>query len=475
LRGEAVTTLSDVYALGMTLYQLLSGTLPFGGGKSAYETVQRVVEGSAVAPSMAPGVDPARRRELRGDLDNIVLKAIAPDPARRYASVESLAEDVERYLGRRPVQARAGDWAYRAERFVARHRLAVALSSLLALTVAAAAVGLTVQTRQARLEAERSRRLADFLTHVMGLGYDRESGPFRSEGASARVIDAIRYAADRLPAELVGQKELEAHLRANIGHALEALGDTTAAEANLRRGLALVDAGRNPALAAELTGYLARKSELEGDGESAARQYREALHLLDAARGKVPAAVEIVLVLNAWNPALAPAEGDALLERGSRRAREVGETSPIYAQVPFDRGVVSWSRGHPEEALPEFRQALAILDAIHPRPLEECELRQVWGQLEMSRGNLEAAEPLMNESLPCLERALLPGEGHLMWAQLAHLILLVKQGHFKEAAGPLDALAAEIPKRRPKDRQLLAAALKWRAKALCRGGAACGK
>jgi len=475
LRGEAVTTVSDVYALGMTLYQLLSGTLPFAGGKSAYETVQRVVEGAAVAPSMAPGVNPARRRELRGDLDNIVLKAIAPDPARRYASAESLAEDIERYLSRLPVHARAGKWGYRAERFVARHRLAVALSILLALTVLAAAVGLTVQSRQARLEAERSRRLADFLTHVMGLGYDRESGPVRSDGASARMIDVIRYAADRLPVEMVGQPELEAHLRANIGRVFEELGDTAAAEVNLRRGLALVDARRNPALAAELTDYLGRKSELEGDYESAARQYKEALRLLDAARGTVPAEVESVLVLNAWNEAWPPSEGDALLDRGTRRAREVGETSPIYAQVPFDRGLLHWHRGHPEEALPEFRKALAILDAIHPRPLEECELRQVWGQLELGRGNLQAAEPLMAESLPCLERALLPGEAHLMWAQLAHLILLVKQGHFKEAAGPLDALVAEVPRRRPKDRAMLASAIRWRDKALCQGTGACGK
>jgi tetratricopeptide (TPR) repeat protein len=423
---------------------------------------------------MAPGVDPARRRELRGDLDNIVLKAIAPEPARRYASAESLAEDVERYLNRRPVQARAGNWGYRAERFVARHRLAVALSALLALTVVAAAVGLTVQSRQARLEAERSRRLAGFLTHVMGLGFDRESGPFRAEGASARVIDVVRYAADRLPAEMADQPELEAQMRANIGHALAALGDMAGAEVNLRRGLALVDARRNPALAAELTGHMARTSELESDDESAARQYKEALRLLDAARGRVTPAVESVLVLNAWNPSLPPAESDALLERGSRCAREVGEASPIYAQVLFDRGLVSWVRGHPEESVPRFRQALAILDAIRPRPIEECELRQVWGQMEMARGNLQAAEPLMAESLHCLERALLPGEGHLMWAELSRLKLLIKQGHFKEAAGPLDALVAEIPRLRPKDRELLANALKWRAKALCQGAAACG-
>jgi hypothetical protein len=81
----------------------------------------------------------------------------------------------------------------------------------------------------------------------------------------------------------------------------------------------------------------------------------------------------------------------------------------------------------------------------------------------------------MDGSLPFLERALLPGEGHLMWARLAHLILLVRQGHFKEAAGPLDALVAETAQRRPKDRKPFATALKWRAKAVWDGGAECGK
>ena len=475
LRGEPVTTLSDVYGLGMTLYQLVSGTLPFGlGPKSAYETVQQAVAGATIAPSAAAGVDPARRRELRGDLDNIVLKAIAPDPARRYASVEKLAEDVERHLNREPVQARAGNWAYLAGRFMARHRLPVALSTLLALTVAAAGVGLEVQTRHARLEAERSRRLADFLTHVMGLGYDSESGPFRSDGASARVLDVIRYAADRLPVEMAGQPEMEAQMRANIGHAIEELGDTAAAEVNLRRGLELVDAKRNPALAAELTGYLAQRSVLEGDDNSAKRQFREALRLLDAAHGTAPAVVESLLLGNAWTY-VSPAEAGPLLERELRRAREVGEASPVYALALFDHGMARWRMGHSEEGLSDVRQAVAILDAIHPRPIEDCEVRQAWGQKELLRGNLRDAKPLLDDSLPCLERVLLPGSIYLMQARLAQLKMLIEQSHYREAVGPLDAFIAEVRERHPKDQLLLGYALRFRSQALCQGRAGCGK
>jgi serine/threonine-protein kinase len=476
LRGEPVTTLSDVYGLGMTLYNLVSGALPFGTGpKSAYESVQQAVEGPTVAPSAAPGVPAARRRELRGDLDNIVLKAIAPDPARRYASVERLAEDIDRYLNRQPVQARAGNWPYRTERFIARHRLPVALCALLVLTVATAGVGLAVQSRHARLEAERSRRLADFLTHVMGLGFDRDSGPFRSEGASARVIDVIRYAADRLPIEMAGQPEMEARMRANIGHALEALGDMAAADANLRRGLALVDAKRNPALAAELTGYLARMSFLEGDDESAARGFREALRLADAAHGAMPAVAEGVLVLNASTMASSPAETAAFLERELRLGRQVGESSPLYAAALFDQGDQTFDRGSAEAGLREMRHALSIMDAIQPLPLEDCELRYVLGRKEMRRGNLREARQLVDQSMPCLERALLPGEAHLMWARITGLDLLIREGRFQEAVGPLDAFIAELSRLRPKDRQLPAYALRLRGQALCQGRPGCAK
>ena len=476
LRGEPVTTLSDVYGLGMTLYQLVSGALPFGQGpRSAYETMQQAVQGDTVAPSAAPGVPAARRRELRGDLDNIVLKALAPDPARRYASVGKLAEDVERHLNRQPVHARASTWTYRTERFIARHRLPVGLCALLALTVTVAAVGLAVQTRHARLEAERSRSMATFLTHVIGLGYDRDTGPMRSEGASTRVIDVIRYAAERLPVEMADQPELEAQMRANIGQVLVELGDTAAAEANLRRGLALVDARRNPALAAELTSHLARKSSLEGDDASAEREFHEAVRLRDRARGAMPAPADFALALNAAAAVSSPAEQDVLLGRALRIGRQAGERSPVYAEALFNRGMQTWARGRPDEGVRDIRQAMAVLDAIQPRPLEDCEGRHVWGQSEMVRGNLPLARQLMDDAMPCLERALLPGSTQLMWARLAQLKLLVREGHYQQATPPLEAIIEEISRWHPKNREMLASALRWRARALCQGRPGCAK
>jgi hypothetical protein len=183
----------------------------------------------------------------------------------------------------------------------------------------------------------------------------------------------------------------------------------------------------------------------------------------------VPEAVEGVLVLNAMPVVSSPAESTALLERGLRLGRQVGEASPVYAEALFDHGFHNWDSGRAEEALPEIHRALAIMDAVQPRPIEDCEGRHMFGQRLMVHGDLAAARKLMADSMSCLERALLPGSAHLMWARLGELELLVRERRFEQAIGPLDAFIDEIPRRRPRDREMLSYARELRRKALCQG------
>ena len=155
VRGERVTTASDVYSLGVVLYELLAGARPYRIESTEPTAILRVVlETEPRAPS---SVSPSRARELRGDLDAIVLKALRKEPERRYTAVEPLARDLRLHLDGLPVLARPDTIRYRTSKFVRRHRLAVAAAAFAVLALAA---GFAVSTRL-YLRAEGQRRLAD--------------------------------------------------------------------------------------------------------------------------------------------------------------------------------------------------------------------------------------------------------------------------------------------------------------------------
>lgn len=158
LRGEPVTTLSDVYSLGAVLYELLAGRRPFADLSATDQRAATISGRQVPKPSTAVCSDGRRgdpgklRRRLRGDLDAIVLKALAAEPRERYGSVRELAADVERHFEDRPVKARQGAVLYTAGRFLHRHWG----KTLVATAVLLLAIGLLVQGQQARIEQLRA-------------------------------------------------------------------------------------------------------------------------------------------------------------------------------------------------------------------------------------------------------------------------------------------------------------------------------
>lgn len=164
IQGRPITTASDIYSLGVLLYELLTGVSPY---EPHLTDPLRLTEGicrtDPPTPSVATAGGEDRKRQLRGDLDNIVAMALRKEPQRRYASVEELSEDLHRHLVRVPVRARPATWRYRAGRFLSRNRFPVAAASIALLALVVATVLSLVQMRRAvtaRENAESERVIA---------------------------------------------------------------------------------------------------------------------------------------------------------------------------------------------------------------------------------------------------------------------------------------------------------------------------
>lgn len=165
-RGEQVTTATDIYSLGVVLYRLLTGQLPYDlNGLRLDQMLRLVCETEPPRPSYAIANSEASTQTiesnpqmLKGDLDNIVLKALKKEPDRRYESVEQFSEDIRRYLAELPISARPDTFSYRASKFVKRNRVAVITASLVFFALIAGIVGTTYQARAARRERERAEK-----------------------------------------------------------------------------------------------------------------------------------------------------------------------------------------------------------------------------------------------------------------------------------------------------------------------------
>jgi eukaryotic-like serine/threonine-protein kinase len=215
IRGEPIGTASDIYSLGVVAYEVIAGARPYHlAGEGAAKLVA-AVDSLVVPPASRTVADPALRRAIAGDLDAILARALKRDAAERYPTVEAFAADLARHLRNEPVSAQPDRFAYRARKFVGRHRWQTASATLaVAALVAGAGVALW-QAREARAEAARAEQVKAFALSMLESA-DTDAGA----GAATTAVDLLQAARQRIDGELGGRPGIAAELMTAIGYGL---------------------------------------------------------------------------------------------------------------------------------------------------------------------------------------------------------------------------------------------------------------
>ena len=450
-----VTTAADVYGLGALLYELLTGHRPHddAGGRAGARPVpptteptrpSKVVTGPAGERAFDPG---QRSRALRGDLDVICLKALHPDPSRRYGSASALASDLERYLGGRPVEARPDSAAYVVGRFVRRNRTAVVAAALalgVGLALAVVAFG---RERAARTVAEAQAARAAEARRFIGDLFEA-ADPDLSDGPDL-TARAVLVAGRTRVSELSGQPALQVDVLDMLAKAYYGLGAYATADSLYAKAAALAETALVPAdpLVAELalgrSGTLYTLGEMEG-AAAWARRALESPGATDDVRASARRYYASALVVQGRAEEALPIYAQA--ERAARTALDSVELLRVLSRT----GEALRETGRLTDAAARYREALAILDAARPDDASD-RIRVLSGYRDVlaGLGRVEDAVEVQNEVLALTRDTY--GDAHIYVAyDLAILGSLEQsQGRAATALPLLDEAALRLRRQLP--------------------------
>jgi len=424
--GGPITTATDVYSLGVLLFELLSGVHPTGTrARSAAEFYRAVAEEEPLRLSAAPlaaaadalaGIAARRAttaerlpRLLRGDLETILAKALKRNPAERYASVAEFSDDLRRFIEHQPIAARRDTVVYRAAKFVRRHRQSLAAAAASAAVLVALTAFHTVQLARerdrARLEAAKSAQVSELLTQLL-TGAD----PYRTPDAKEPTVqNLLQIGADRITRDLGDQPEVQTELLTLIGRTYQRMGQLDQALPVLERA---VDLGRRK-LGPEHVRLAHSLNELGA-------LYREQSDL---------------------------ARAEAILRESlAMRRRLLGSMDKDVAVTLVELSWVLQNRGADQEAEPLAREALAIRRQIFgDEHRETATSKNELGLLLWRRGAFAEATVMFRDNLETSTRLLGGDHAHVATSKNNLALVLRDQGQLAEAEALLrEARAADL-------------------------------
>jgi serine/threonine-protein kinase len=486
-RGDRATTLSDIYSLGVLLYELLSGRRPYDFSELSPAQIQQAVcevmpqrpsaavsreptEGGTVRPGISTqqigefrSTTPDRlRKQLSGDLDRIVMKALSKEPERRYQSVADLGEDIDRYLQGRPVEAQPDSLGYRVRKFASRHKVGVVAAGLVFVSLVTGAVATMWQAQVARTqaaiasdEAEKAQRVADLMVEIFRL-----SDPSQSLGETVTAREILDTGTERIQREFTDQPLVQAQLLTRVAGVYGNLGLLDRGEALVRQAVALQEESDEDALVvSESFSQLGDLLEAAGRRDQSIEAYRRTIEL--RADAPPPDSVTAHAQVNlAW--ALRDfgehAEAEALFrsaleiqqQLGNERSADMISTYSGLAAVMHDQGSREAADSIFETVIAEYGTSVG-----DPHPLAATALINV-GMVRRLQDRLAEAAPLVETAVGMRRRLYDPGHPELTEALNEWGALLHSLGRHAESIAVFEEAIAAADARLGRDHPLSA-------------------